>query len=153
MDCLDGSDECYCQNHVQITLNNQTIGCVSQRRYCEELPQSDIYQIAQIQPQINCSSYNFSLQHIYNPIEQCMSEYFDILYQLWDDQIIHLCENNCSSFFKQDNWRHFCKLLTLGAHSFAELSCESRNSRGTHRPFMENICDGKVDCVSGAECR
>ena len=152
MDCLDGSDECFCQNHVQMKLNNQTIGCVSQRQYCKFLPSSDIYQIAQIKPLVNCSAYNFNLPHYVNPIEQCMREHFDILYQLLDDKIINLCENNCSNILKKDHWQHFCKLLSLGVHSIPELSCEIGVSEGiSRRPGMESLCDGKVDCVNGAD--
>ena len=132
-------------------LNNQTIGCVSPRQYCEKLPFSDIYQIAQIQPRVNCSAYNFSLDYL-NPIEQCMSEYSYILYQLSDDHIINLCENNCSSFFKQNHWQHFCKLLSMGIYSFPELSCEIRVSEGRFlRPGMDSLCDGNVDCLNGTD--
>ena len=149
MDCLDGSDECLCQNHVHIKLKNHTIDCVSQRTYCEILPNLTIYKV---HPQVNCSTYNSSkVINSLNPIELCMIEHFEILYQFSRVQLIDFCKNNCSSFFKQKHWSTFCKLLSLGLHSFPELICKGLGGGGYRRPGLESICDGKVDCVNGAD--
>ena len=150
MDCLDGSDECLCQNHVHVKLNNQTIYCVSQRTYCKVLLNTTIYQI---HPQVDCSAHDRkTYEKDLNPIQLCMSKYFTILYQLSHFQTIDLCEKNCSSFFKQDHWPKFCKLLIQNQHGYPELFCESRDSADPWRkPGLESICDGKVDCVSGAD--
>ena len=149
MDCLDGSDECLCQNHVHVKLNNQTIYCVSQKTYCELSLNTTIYQI---RPQVDCSAPDLKAKAVShsNPIELCMIEYFEMLFLLFDVQLVDLCEKNCSSFFThEDHWPKFCKLLTQNEHGFPELSCERK--KGVHRPGIETLCDGKVDCVSGAD--
>ena len=80
-----------------------------------------------------------------------MMEHFETLYQFSRVQLIDFCKNNCSSFFKQKHWSTFCKLLSLGLHSFPELICKGLGGGGYRRPGLESICDGKVDCVNGAD--
>ena len=150
MDCLDGSDECLCQNHVHVKLNNQTIYCVSQRTYCELSLNTTIYRI---HPQVDCSAPDLKTKAVnyLNPIELCMIEYANMLFSLSDVQTIDLCEKNCSSFFKQDHWHKFCKLLIRNQHGYPELFCESNSEDPYLRPGLESLCDGKADCVGAAD--
>ena len=82
-----------------------------------------------------------------------MIEHFEILYQFSRVQLIDFCKSICSSFFTQKHWSTFCKLLSLllGLHSFPELICKGLGGRGYREPSLESICDGKVDCVNGAD--
>ena len=152
-DCKDGSDECFCHGHVDISLNNSSQRlCVSEEEFCQLV---EVFAISQEEKDSMCEDNGqHQLESPESPIYSCMKEIFLELVDFFSTSIFshpqEYCRNNCShvSGF-DDSWQKFCDHIALGYPNDYDFLCVPNDT--SERYQIEDLCDGTVDCSNEAD--
>ena len=159
-DCRDGSDECMCENIVSCTVGEWAM-CVPKERYCiDQL----LYQNCFAKEKVNCSGIVLPWIAIQEKYVGLRNKHHIILLQCWNQYFYAMQENDTSydlTFQERhfegwclDNcptmYRQFCKGmgrgLVIGSPGMKVFFCEAETIL-----FLENVCDGKVDCNDASD--
>ncbi|KAL5248016.1 hypothetical protein ACHWQZ_G017253 [Mnemiopsis leidyi] len=157
--CRDGSDECFCPNHI--VFFSTEIGqwaCFSEEYYCETItplsPDEDIPSLFETTPdilkKIDCSD-KIEGEEKYagmSPIKSCLDLIDKTNYLTWAPQeiVVDFCRVNCSGIDKFDEgWGRFCKHIVLGI-SFYPNNFFCNGTDVWEGLPIQAVCDGKTDC-------
>ena len=143
-DCLDGSDECMCDDIVMCVLDDAEY-CVPREKFCRG--RILMYQDCIPIQEVNCTGTK--IDHNYlgevelqeKPLMKCLDSFYitigrtHSLFEQW-------CKDNCD---KQVN--HFCERIMIPNLGSPVFRCE--NETYSRRIPFNMICDGKIDCKNG----
>ena len=156
-DCKDGSDECFCAGHL--VFYSQEIkqwGCFSKKHYClfSDIIVPRLNSIPNVLRDIDCVKYD---PFATNPIELCLDDevMFEHYVEFQNGPIELLpkyCSVNCSHIdgFK-DGWIKYCKNIFAGILPGFPFSFVCNISDFSEIYAVQQLCDGKEDCRSGAD--
>ena len=167
-DCKDGSDECLCEGFILLNCSELAYRpyCMSQLAFCElvrkmlELMPPQHMKLPQYmkfpkrcakESGVEVSCENVMKSHkgnSINPLARCFNDYQPGRYfGLNRDEIKAFCRHNCSIYHDNNEWYKYCDNIYYGGQGSKSFSylCEP------DMLFVDQICDGKVDCVSGAD--
>ena len=155
-DCIDGSDECYCEYFVKMScpLISSTPICFA----------SCILHIS-----LNCTileeNYDDKCKktEVFNPLVSCLDKQLKHNHQWFSLKtredplrfVSSYCKYNCrnETDFVEENWARFCDHVISGffmERGDFDFSCE-QNSFGSEIFPVTAMCDGKQDCENGAD--
>ena len=154
-DCKDGSDECMCEGFVQLKCSSLAFKphCIPRSFLCSESKErwSLMRRCAkQSGLHLDCKSILFEIKDRglkRSPLSLCMHYYITKFSGYGTNSAISYCQNNCSAFFKEEEWTIYCDKLLLGGSGSLGLSfmCDSGSF------FLNKVCDGNSDCTDGAD--
>ena len=169
-DCIDGSDECYCEDFIKIVcpLISSTPICLpavsktclildtkSTRSKCTIPDKSDADKCEAVRNRIKEGDKLTPLysclerQYRHEPFMKLMHEHPVSFLQSY-------CKYNCTdeTNFVVENWVQFCDHIFKDIWSGADFvfNCEKDPFRsGTESFHVTALCDGKQDCENGAD--
>lgn len=145
-DCVDSSDECFCQGHVALLSGNKTVGCVSPQHFCHT-PKLATFTGLLPNMEVNCSDLA-NAADVLNPIYRCFAESFSKITIMNRTEIRDFCEQNCEEFYgDHGGWRNYCQFMHVGSGSL--LSMYRCVDGTTFSLSLNQICDGHLDCPEG----
>ena len=158
-DCKDGSDECLCEDFIQLKCSQLAFRsyCMSEEAFC--LAVRDTKHSSQNFRLLSCArehGLNVKCKHVMkrrkslktNPIARCFFEnHLAAMQSVYMDDIEPFCLSNCSVYYGDEDWGKFCGNIFqggLGSSAFT-FSCKHK------MVFLDKICDGKIDCTNGTD--
>ena len=156
-DCMDGSDECFCAEHVIIPTSeiNGKI-CMSKEHFCYAGSYFLLESMNEAMKERHCHSVSANgtdppIQ--INPIESCLREAFLGFHTLFSNspisRIQEYCRENCSHISEfNEEWAKFCKHVDTGYSIDYHFVCDDDYTEFYH---ITILCDGQVDCSNHAD--
>ena len=162
-DCIDGSDECYCEDVIKIScpLISSTPICLpagsqtclhgsdakSTRFNCTIPDKSDADKCKAVLKR-------FKETDKVTPLYSCLGRQYKQDYTV--NSLQSYCKYNCTNEtdFVVENWVQFCDYIFIDFWSEADFifNCEKDPFRsGTESFHVTALCDGKQDCENGAD--
>ena len=154
-DCMDGSDECFCAEHVIISVPEAGGKvCMSEHSFCWRRAYLGLGDKSEAMQMKYCKSSVTTQERDYSPIELCLTNaHEDFINQFTAsfNFVQHYCKENCSYVSKfKEGWAVYCDRIITGYSVDYLFSCNGLDDL-LETYHISRICDGQVDCKNHAD--
>ncbi|KAL5247148.1 hypothetical protein ACHWQZ_G019119 [Mnemiopsis leidyi] len=159
MDCMDGSDECFCPDIYDLTCHKfpqLKRLCINEIFYCTYQWLIESLACEGLPSDVNCTyiTQGDGLAAYKSPFVLCLENKFQTLAYTPKQSGESLCQTSCSSKAELAQWSGFCKHITFTTTNSLKINFNC-NTIDEHRGFqmyhLSVICDGKEDCSNSAD--